>query len=632
MLITLNDISKSFGTDEILKNVDLRIQTNSRIGLIGLNGSGKSTLLKIISGDLVPDSGSVNISANTSVGYLSQNLNLDESLTIYDETLKVFASLIEAEKLLEEKRRAMEEATDEKLLEKLSHDFVTMSEKFEADRGYYYKGIVTGTLKGLGFTPEHQNDRISTLSGGQKMRVALAKMLIMGPDLLLLDEPTNYLDISGITWLENYLASYSKAFIIVSHDRYFLDKTVNTVWEADGTVKEYTGNYTTYLKLREDERYAQQRAYQIQSDYIKKQREVIRKLKSFNREKSIKRAESREKMLDKIELIEKPTETRNARISFEAEKVISRNSLQTIDLAVGYDGVPLVTDITMDILKGRKLGVCGDNATGKTTLLRTLDGQLPIVSGEIIFGAGAKISYFEQYHTDIDSEKTIVDELCDFSGEDTGKVRDVLAGMLFKNDEVFKTINVLSGGELARVAVAKLMLTRSNILLLDEPTNHLDIPSKEIFEQAMKDFDGTVITVSHDRYLLSNVCDCILYIKNGRGYFYNMCYDDAVKLFPTDDDRGKAKTAKNDAAEKKETVSKNEIFRAKKKLEAAESRMEEIEIKKAEYEEIMNGADFYRDTVNSQKVLDEYNAMLKEKEELENDWIELTYLLESAGE
>ena len=633
MLITLKDVSKSFGSEDILKNVNLNINGTSRIGLIGLNGSGKSTLLKMISGSLEPDSGSIYISGGTSIGYLSQDLRLDENLSIYDETLKVFSDVIGMEKELEDIRKSMEDISDETVLEKLSREFSSLSECFEEKRGYYYRGIVTGTLKGLGFSPETQDTKISLLSGGQKMRVALAKMLISAPDLLMLDEPTNYLDISGISWLENYLGSYQKAFIIVSHDRYFLDRTVSSIWEADGTIRECTGNYTTYLKLREDERYARQKAYEIQSDYIKKQREVIRKLRSFNREKFIKRAESREKMLEKIELIERPREERGARISFEAEKVISRNSLRTIDLSVGYPGNTLVSGITMDILKGRKLGVCGDNATGKTTLLRTLDGQLEPVSGEIIFGAGARISYFEQYHTDIHADRTILEELTDYSGEDTGKVRDVLAGMLFRNDEVHKTIGVLSGGETARVAVAKLMLTRCNILLLDEPTNHLDIPSKEIFEQAMKDFDGTVIAVSHDRYLLSNVCDCILYIKNRRGYFYDMPYQDAVKLFPGEEEDSPAVTEDTEEKkDKKETMSKNEVFRARRRVEELEKLMAETEKAISAYEEEMSGQDFYKDAARSLEVLDAHGRAMREKKEMENEWIELTYRLESISD
>lgn len=365
MLITINDVSKSFGSDDILKKVDLRIHDNSKIGLIGLNGSGKSTLLKIIAGDLPPDSGSVVMSNSVTVGFLRQNLGLDENETIYEETLKAFSNVIEKEKELEKKRQQIEKETDLNRLNKLNEEFLRMSEDFENNKGYYYKSITSATLKGLGFSEDEFASRINTLSGGQKMRVALAKMLIKQPELLMLDEPTNYLDINGISWLEGYLAGYPNSYIVVSHDRYFLDKTVTTIWEADITIKEYNGNYSDYVRQRDDERYAQSRAYEIQSEYIKKQREIIQKLKSFNREKSIKRAESREKQLAKIEVLERPKEEKQAKISFEAKKVISRNALKTIDLSVGYNGAPLVENINMEVLNGRKIGICGNNATGK---------------------------------------------------------------------------------------------------------------------------------------------------------------------------------------------------------------------------------------------------------------------------
>lgn len=630
MLITLTDISKSFGSDEILSKVNLRIQNNSKVGLIGLNGSGKSTLLKIISGEILPDSGRVNISSSTTIGYLSQNLGIDESKTIYEEVLTAFEDIIQREKALEEKRLLIERTTDIDELNKLNNEFLRMSEAFEEDRGYYYKSILTGTLKGLGFSEENFDDKISTLSGGQKMRVALAKMLIEKPDLLLLDEPTNYLDIAGITWLESYLLTYPNSYIIVSHDRYFLDKTVNTIWEADRFVKEYTGNYSAYLKQREDERYAQNRAYEIQNEYIKRQREIIRKLKSYNREKSVKRAESREKHLEKMEKIERPSESKQAKISFETKNIISKNALKFIDLSVGYGDSVLVSDINMDILKGRKVGICGNNATGKTTLLKTICGEIPILKGEIIYGAGAVLSYFQQHHTDINTDKSIVDELCEYSGADTQKVRDVLAKMLFTNDEVYKNIGVLSGGELSRVAVAKLMLTTANVLLLDEPTNHLDIPSKEVFEQAMVDFEGTVFVVSHDRYLLSNVCDCILYIKDKKGYFYNGNYDDVCKLFPSDEKHSNVKQKSDEPkSENKSGLSKNELRRGKIRLEEIEKSMEEIDIKKSEYEVIINDPDFYKDSENSSEVLAIYNKLISDYEDLEAEWLELSYKLEN---
>ena len=634
MLITINDVSKSYGSDDILKKVDLRIHDNSKIGLIGLNGSGKSTLLKIIAGDIPPDTGSVVISSSVSVGFLRQNLGLDENETIYGEALKAFCDVTKKEKELENKRKQIEQETDLNKLNKLNAEFLRMSEDFEDSKGYYYKSIASATLKGLGFTDETFGDRINTLSGGQKMRIALAKMLIKQPALLMLDEPTNYLDINGINWLENYLAGYPNSYIVVSHDRYFLDKTVTTIWEADLTIKEYSGNYSDYVRQRDDERYAQNKAYAIQSEYIKKQREIIQKLKSFNREKSVKRAESREKQLSKIEVTGRPKEEKQAKISFESKKVISKNALKLIDLSVGYNKIPLVKNINMEVSNGRKIGICGSNATGKTTLLRTICGDLPIVKGEILYGAGAESAYFRQHHNDINLNNTVLDELCEYSGEDTLKVRNVLAKMLFTNDDVYKTIGVLSGGELARVAVAKLMLTKANVLLLDEPTNHLDISSKEIFEQAIRDFDGTVLVVSHDRYLLSSVCDGILYIYNGEGHFYNCGYDEAQQAFP-DTARERSPHQKNmreaqkKSADFNSSMSKNALRQAQKRIVEIENELELNETKKAELEKTINDADFYKDAEKSAGILKEFEELSNEHDNLEAEWLELSYKLEN---
>ncbi len=635
MLITLNNISKSFGSDDVLKNVNLRINTNSHIGLIGLNGSGKSTLLKIIAGDLLSDGGSVSVGGCSSIGFLRQNLDLDEEETIYQETLKAFSDVIAKENELEKMRIHLENETDLEKLEKLNVEFLKMSESFENQRGYYYKSITSATLKGLGFSEDNFEKKICTLSGGQKMRVALAKMLIKQPQLLMLDEPTNYLDINGISWLEGYLSGYPNAYIVVSHDRYFLDKTVNTIWETDMSVKEYTGNYSDYIRQRDDERYALNRAYEIQSEYIKKQREIIRELKSFNREKSIKRAESREKQLSKIEIIDRPKEEKHAKINFESKKVISKNALRLINLGVGYDGRAILNGINMEVLHGRKIGICGNNATGKTTLLRTICGELPIVEGEILYGAGVETAYFRQYHSDINSDNTILDELCEYSGEDTLKVRNVLGGMLFSNDDVYKKINVLSGGELARVAVAKLMLTKANVLMLDEPTNHLDISSKEIFEQAMRDFDGTVFVVSHDRYLLSSVCDGILYIYQGKGYFYNCTYDEALPLFP---DSTKGKKPQHEKKEEPSceiktstpTLSKNAARQAEKRIAEIEEELAGMENKKTELEKIINSPDFYKDVEESEKTLKELDFTNQKYSDLEAEWLELSYKLENS--
>lgn len=635
MLITITDISKSYGSRDVLSDVNLKVTNNDKIGLIGLNGSGKSTLLNIICGNITPDTGRVSMTAGTRVGFLRQDLGIDNGKNIYDEALSAFSDVIALEEEIEKKRLMLEKQTDSAVLEKLTEEFTALSEKFAENRGWYYKSIVAGTLKGLGFGEDYFDMPISVLSGGQRMRVALAKLLMSEPDLLLLDEPTNYLDISGTDWLENYLNNYPKSYIVVSHDRYFLDKTVSVIWEADTTVRSYRGNYTAYLKQRDDEIYAQTREYEIQNEYIKKQREIIKRFRSYKRDWSYVRAKEREKMLDKIEMTDKPKTERTANIYFNTQKVISKNAVKTVDLSVGYDRVPLVKGINMEIFHGSKVGICGDNASGKTTLLKTLLGELAPVSGQIIYGTGVLVSYFEQYHTDLDKSKSIVEELVDYSGEDTVKVRTVLGSLLFSYDEVYKTLGVLSGGELARVAVAKLMLTKANTLLLDEPTNHLDIASKEVFEQAIKNYEGTAFIVSHDRYLLSFLCDKVLLIQDGAAYFFNSPYETAKNMFPLRDSEREAMLKKEKRAEsKKETpsLSKNEYKRLKARLGEIEDLLSRLDERKAQIESQMEEADFYRDAEKSAAVLEEYNQIPPKREALEEEWINATYKLENSEE
>ena len=633
MLVTLSGVSKSFGSDTILSDINLRIENNSKIGLIGLNGSGKSTLLKMLCGSMPPDKGSISITSATTIGYLTQDLGLCETNTVYEEALTAFAHVIKQEEQLEEKRLQIEACRDIERLEKLNGEFLHLAEIFEENKGYYYKSIVTSTLLGLGFDEEAQSGRIATLSGGQKMRVALAKMLMKQPELLMLDEPTNYLDINSVSWLENYLCSYTKSYIVVLHDRYFLDKTVSTIWEADTSVRTYRGNYSAYLKQREDEIYAQNRAYEIQSNYIKKQREIIRKLKSYNREKSVRRAESREKQLDKLEKAEKAKNEKVSKISFAAQKTVSKNAFKFINASVGYDGKALVNGIDFEVRHGMKIGICGRNATGKTTFLRTLCGEIPLVSGDIIYGSGVKISYFRQHHDDIDKNLSILDYLSEYSGEDTLAVRNILGSLLFSGDEVYKDISVLSGGELSRVAVAKLMLTKSNVLLLDEPTNHLDIASKEVFEQAIRDYDGTVFVVSHDRYLLANVCDSILYIAGSSAYFYELPYNKACELFPADEKteakETRVKNKQEQNKERKNSLSKNEIRRSQERIAQIEKLLPENENKRIETEALINSEKFYKDAANANKVLKEYEQMNAEYRNLEEEWLRLNYLLEN---
>ncbi len=629
MLLEINGLSKSYGSAPVFSDVGVRLDESDHVGLIGANGSGKSTLLKILCGELAPDAGRLSLKKNVSVGYLKQNLSLSGENTVYEEALSVFAPVIEMETELEDKRRLIERTADFEALEKLNKAYLALSEKFEESRGLYYKSLVRSALYGLGFDDAQQSKKTESLSGGQKMRVALAKILIEKPDLILLDEPTNYLDAQSVVWLESYLSACRSAYIVVSHDRYFLEKTTNRIWELDGTLKAYRGNYSAYVRQRDEEAAAAAKAYKTQSDYIKRQREVIRKLKSYNREKSVKRAESREKLLEKIEPVDRPSEKKTARIRFDTKSAISKNVLVMQDLSVGYAGRPVVSGIDMEIKKGEKIGVCGRNASGKTTLLKTLAGLIAPASGEVLWGAGATPSYFRQQHEDLNGDSTLLDELRRISGADTLKVRSVLGCLLFSEDAVHKKISVLSGGEISRVAVAKLMLTKSNVLLLDEPTNHLDIASKEIFEEAIGSYNGTVLVVSHDRYLLNLICTRILYIENGAATVYDCGYEQASASFMTERSEEDAKKAKEKPAQPAaETLSKNMRARTKSRIAEIEGALDAAAAEKESLESAMHQKHFYADNARAAETLERHEALKTEIGRLEDEWLTLTALLD----
>lgn len=637
MLLALKEISKNYGSDEILNNITQSVEEHARIGLIGANGSGKSTLMKIIAGMLDPDRGNITRKSDLSVGYLHQDLGLDENCTIIEETLKASESIIKEETALEELRKKIESTQDMILLEKLTNEYHIKLESFEQKKGFYYKNITIATLKGLGYDESFHGVLIKNLSGGQKMRVALGKMLISAPDLLLLDEPTNYLDLKSISWLENYLGQYSGSYIVVSHDRYFLEKTVNVIWEMEnGEVNRYRGNYTAYMTQREENEKAYQKAYDIQKKYIQRQREIIDKLKSYNREKSVKRAESREKLLSKIEVMDKPTAKKTSRISFDAKNVITKRALTINNLSVGYNDKAVIEGLNIEIKTGEKIGICGDNAAGKTTLLKTLTGLIPPVAGEMEFGSNVDTMYFKQQHEDLNPENTILEELSQYSGEDNLTIRNVLGSLLFSSDDVYKKIAVLSGGEESRVAVAKLMLTHSNMLLLDEPTNHLDIPSKEVFEEALREFDGTILVISHDRYLLQSIADRMIFIEDGKCYVYNCGYEQANELFSAEISINEQPTEKMEEAStqknKPETLSKNMIKRSRDRVKEIDHELVVIEEKRARLEEEINGENFYKDMNEAERKLKFFDDLTADYHSLEEEWIELNYLLEDYPE
>ncbi len=527
MILSCSHISKSFGTDVILHDISFSIEDNEKAAVVGINGAGKTTLLKIIVGELAADQGDASLSKGKTLGYLAQHQDLTSHRTIYDELLEVKRPVIQ----LEERIRSLEiemKHADGSELELMLETYSRLNHEFELADGYSYKSEITGVLKGLGFLEEEFSKEISTLSGGQKTRVSLGKLLLSKPDLILLDEPTNHLDMESIAWLETYLLNYKGAVVIVAHDRYFLDRVVTKIIELDcGQSSVYQGNYTAYSEKRAMLREAQMKAYLNQQQEIRHQEEVIAKLKSFNREKSIKRAESREKMLAKMDVLEKPVEV-NDEMKIRLEpNIISGNDVLTIrDLGKSFGNNHLFSHVDIDIQRGERVAVIGNNGTGKTTLLKIINQMLPADSGEITLGAKVHIGYYDQEHQVLHMEKTLFDELQDaYPGLNNTKVRSVLAAFLFTGDDVFKHIKDLSGGERGRVSLAKLMLGNANFLILDEPTNHLDITSKEILEDALNQYTGTVLYVSHDRYFINKTATRILELTGETFISYIGNYD-----------------------------------------------------------------------------------------------------------
>lgn len=528
MVLACQNISKSFGTDEILKEVSFHIEEREKAAIVGINGAGKSTLLKIITGELSPDSGQITLAKGHTLGYLSQQPERSSKNTIYDEMLEEKKEIIETDRKIRELEVNMKHASSEEELNVMLETYTKLTHEFDLANGYAYQSEITGVLKGLGFAEEDFHKKIETLSGGQKTRVALGRLLLSKPDILLLDEPTNHLDMDSTAWLEIFLMNYSGAVLIVSHDRYFLDRVVTKVVELfGGKGQMYLGNYTEFAQKRTALRESQLKHYLNQQKEIKHQEEVITKLRSFNREKSIKRAESREKLLNKMEIIEKPEEI-NADMRIQLEpSVLSGNDVLTVqELSKSFGNRHLFSGLNFSINRGEKVALIGNNGTGKTTILKILNKLLRQDHGKIILGAKVQIGYYDQEHQVLNTQKSIFDEISDtYPNLTQTRIRNVLAAFLFTGDDVFKRIGDLSGGERGRVSLAKLMLSSANFLILDEPTNHLDINSKEILESALRDYMGTVFYVSHDRYFVNKTATRILELTDGELVNYTGNYD-----------------------------------------------------------------------------------------------------------
>ena len=617
MILSCNNISKSFGTDVIIKSCSFNIEDHEKAAIVGINGAGKSTLLKIITGIEPADTGLVTLAKDKTLGYLSQQQNLNSDNTIYDELLSVKQYILDMEAQLRSIENQMKSA-DDTALETLMKKYSDLNHEFELNNGYAYKSEITGVLKGLGFAEEDFTLNVNTLSGGQKTRVALGRLLLSKPDIILLDEPTNHLDMESISWLENYLLNYSGAVLIVAHDRYFLDKI---------------GNYTDYASKKAILRNMQLKEYLNQQREIKHQEEVITKLKQFNREKSIKRAESREKMLNKMEFVDKP-EILNDKMDIKLEpNVISGNDVLTVDnLTKGFDGTVLFDNICFQIKRGERVALIGSNGTGKTTILKLINGIIPADSGSIYLGAKVNIGYYDQEHHVLDPDKTIFDEIRDaYPDLNNTQIRNTLAAFLFTNEDVFKYIKDLSGGERGRVSLAKLMLSNANFLILDEPTNHLDITSKEILENALNSYTGTVLFVSHDRYFINSTATRIIELANKTVVNYIGNYDyylekkDILGAKPITNNISKSSSSAISKLNwQEEKVKQAQQKKIKNEIKRTEERMALIEAEIEELDNMYADPAISSDTAKLMEIHTRKEALSKELDELYDKWGELT--------
>lgn len=636
MILSCQSICKSFGEKVILQDASFHIEEREKAALIGNNGAGKTTLLRIIMEEISADSGQVVIAKDKKIGYLAQYQDIHGHHTIYEELMTTKQYILDMEDKIRSLEQEMKYVAGDKL-ESLMNSYTRLTHQFELENGYAYKSEIVGVLKGLGFEEEDYGKQIENLSGGQKTRVALGKLLISKPDILLLDEPTNHLDMESIAWLETYLLNYPGAVFIVSHDRYFLDKVVTKIVEIEAAqMRMYEGNYSAYALKKAQLRDAQYKAYLNQQREIKHQEAVITKLRSFNREKSIKRAESRVKMLDKIQRIEKPIEIDNQmRISLEP-RFISGNDVLTVEgLSKAFPGQTLFTDINFEIKRGERVALIGNNGTGKTTILKILNGIVAADAGRFALGSKVQIGYYDQEHHVLHMEKTIFQEISDtYPTLTETEIRNMLAAFLFTGDDVFKPISSLSGGERGRVSLAKLMLSEANFLILDEPTNHLDIASKEILEEALNSYTGTVLYVSHDRYFINQTATRIMDLTNqaivnyiGDYDYYLEKKDEMTRIY--------APVQETAAQEVKENVSETKLTWQQQKKEQAlkrkrenelkkvEARIEELEARDKEIDETMVLPDICTNVAECTKLSREKAAIAEELEGLYEKWEEL---------
>ena len=633
ILLSVQNVTKSFAMNTVLKNISLTLQTNSRMGLIGVNGSGKSTLFRLISGMMEPDEGTISLMRGCRVGMLSQEADIRSDCTVRQELERVFEPLQEMERRLRDLEAQMAEHHDEPAIyADLSRRYSSLLDRFAAEGGYEWPSRVQGVLAGLGFAKGRENDPASVLSGGEKTRLCLARLLLTQPELLLMDEPTNHLDLQSTQWLEDTLKKYKGSVLVISHDRYFLNSVCDCMAEISMRhLTQYDGNYDQFIVKRRADIERQMKEYKLQQAEIARQEAIIQRYRMYNREKSIKAAESREKKLEKLERIEKPVSEQKVRFSFEARRRTGDDVLMVHDLQKGFDGRTLFSNFNLHLRAGDRVAIIGPNGIGKSTLLNIIARQLAPDRGTVDYGANVDLGYYEQHQTKLHPDKDILNELWDdFPRLELDRVRGVLALFLFVGDDVFQKISTLSGGEKGRVSLAKLMLRHDNLLLMDEPTNHLDMDSREVLEDTLQDFDGTLLTVSHDRYFINRVANRVIEMSADGAREYIGNYDDYLEKkrleeagLAEEESTGMTRTQQQ-KEKRRERIAKQSAKALRQQFKDAEGAIADMEAKIAELEGQMADPEAYRDADFARRIAQEHREANAALEQLYADWEELS--------
>ena len=626
IILSAQHIAKSFGVNAVLRDVSLTVQQGDRIGLVGVNGCGKSTLMRILAGLDAQDGGEISLVRGLRVGYLAQQNMVTSGETVWNELQKVYEQVFAMEKKLRELEDEMAHAhTDAQRFAQLSADYDRLTQRFEEADGYSWKSMVSGVLNGLGFKPAQYDQCVDSLSGGEQTRLCLARLLLQKPDLLLLDEPTNHLDMETLQWLENYLAAYKGSVLVISHDRYFLDHVCTGIAEIlMGSSEQYNGNYTRYIAQRQERFESRMRAYEIQQKEIERQQAIIARYRMFNREKSIRAAESREKALDRMEKLEKPVDERAIRFSFEARRRTGEDVLQLTEISKSFGEKHLFHDLTLRVRAGDRVALIGPNGVGKSTLIKIIVGEEQPDTGFIRYGSNVDIGYYDQHQSTLHADKTALDEIWDrFPQMEQSNVRGALGMFLFTGDDVFKPIHTLSGGEKGRVALTALMLRKDNLLLLDEPTNHLDMDSREVLEDALTDFGGTIITVSHDRYFINRIANRIIEMQPDGVTEYIGNYDDYIERknrpVAVEAEAGKTKT-ELEKEKRREKLSRQALRQLKIRAQDAEKAVGVKEAEIAELEAQMADPSLYSDAQKSADVQRAYQKAQQALQTLYEQW------------